>query len=88
MAISKDLPLPLPPNVVINKFAATTTTQYSTIKLVPITRTFRKYPELVNILNTYISACKAAIQQSSDSITATKCLCKGNCLKNHCKYKK
>ncbi|CAG8843859.1 9266_t:CDS:2, partial [Gigaspora margarita] len=54
---------------------------YSAIELVPINRTFREYPELIVIPETCINAHEAAIQQSSGSITATKCLCKGNCLK-------
>ena len=61
---------------------------YSAIELVPINGTFREYPELMVIPETCVSAREAAIQQSSGSITATKCLCKGNCLKNHCKCKK
>ncbi|KAF0445479.1 retrotransposon nucleocapsid protein [Gigaspora margarita] len=61
---------------------------YTAIELVPINGTFREYPELIVIPETCVSAHEAAIQQSSGSITATKCLCKGNCLKNYCKYKK
>ncbi|CAG8606201.1 2367_t:CDS:2, partial [Racocetra fulgida] len=61
---------------------------YLAIKLVPITGTFREFPELVVISNAYVSAREAAIQQSSESITATKCLCKGDYLKNYCKCKK
>ncbi|CAG8795540.1 17935_t:CDS:2, partial [Gigaspora margarita] len=61
---------------------------YSAIELVPVTGTFREYPELTVISDTCVSTCKAAIQQSSGFIIATKCLCKGNCSKNYCKYKK
>ncbi|CAG8740086.1 3743_t:CDS:2, partial [Dentiscutata erythropus] len=49
---------------------------YSAIELVPITGIFREYPELIVIPETCISAREAAIQQSSESIVITKCLCK------------
>ncbi|CAG8763761.1 16959_t:CDS:2, partial [Dentiscutata erythropus] len=61
---------------------------YSAIELVSVTGTFKEYPKLAVIPDICVSTCEAAIQQSSGSIIAMKYLCKGNCLKNHCKCKK